>query len=62
MERDKAIKIGIAGVIGLVAIIILAMNFLGGSSAPKPAEDAPPPKAADERGGGGRLAPGADGG
>lgn len=59
MERDKAIKIGVASVLGLVAVIILAMNLFGGG-APKEAEDAPPPPPADERSGGGRLAPGAD--
>lgn len=58
MEREKAIKIGIASVLGLVAIIILAMNLFGGSGAPKPADDAPPPLPADERSGGGRMAPG----
>jgi|GEM_PF-2778597 len=60
MERDKAIKIGIASVLGLVAIIILAMNLFGGSSAPKSAAEDTPPPPADERSGGGRLAPGAN--
>ena len=60
MERDKAIKIGVASVLGLVAVIILAMNLFGGSGAPKEADDAPPPPPADERSGGGRMAPGAN--
>ncbi|VAX36227.1 hypothetical protein MNBD_PLANCTO03-771 [hydrothermal vent metagenome] len=37
MERDKLIKIIVAAVIGLAAIVILAINFLGGGP-PKPAE------------------------
>jgi len=58
MERDKLIKIIIAAVIGLGAVIILAMQFLGGGP-PKEgdAADAPPP-APTERQGSGRAAPG----
>ncbi len=37
MERDKLIKIIVAAVIGVAAVIILAMNFLGGGP-PKPVE------------------------
>lgn len=37
MERDKQIKLAVAGVIGLAAVVILAMNFLGGGK-PKPVE------------------------
>ncbi|MCC7387990.1 MAG: hypothetical protein IT431_04395 [Phycisphaerales bacterium] len=38
MERDKQIKLAVAGVIGLAAVVILAMNFLGGGKKPKAVE------------------------
>lgn len=60
MEREKLIKIVIAAVIGLAAIVILAMNFLGGPKGGAEVGDQPeiPPA---ERTGGGRMAPGAGG-
>lgn len=60
MERDKVIKLVVAAVIGLAAVVILAMNFLGGPTKPKRSGDeAPIPPA--ERSGGGRSAPGSGG-
>lgn len=56
MERDKLIKIVVAAVIGVAAVVILAMNFLGGGP-PKPATDEPVPEVT-ERSGSGRAAPG----
>ncbi len=59
MERDKLIKIIIAAVIGVAAIVLLAVNFLGGPKQPANEEGAAniPPA---ERTGGGRLGPGGD--
>lgn len=59
MERDKVIKLSVAGVIGVVAVILLAWQFLGGGP-PKEADDATPPPPPAERGGGGRALPGSD--
>jgi flagellar basal body-associated protein FliL len=57
MERDKLMKIIIAAVIGLIAVVVLAMQFLGGG-APKESDAADTaPLPATERQGGGRLAP-----
>lgn len=39
MEREKAIKVGVAGAIGLVAVIILAMSLFGGGGPTKPADE-----------------------
>lgn len=35
MERDKQIKLAIAGVVGLAAVAAIAINFLGGGGKPK---------------------------
>lgn len=42
MERDKQIKLAVAGVLGVAAVVILAINFLGGPRKTKPTEAAPP--------------------
>lgn len=59
MEREKAIKIGVAAVIGLAAVIILVMTLTGGGptvpDVPEAVEETP----VESRDGGGRMAPGA---
>lgn len=60
MERDKLIKIIIAAVIGVAAIVLLAVNFLGGPKQPPTGEGATPEIPPAERTGGGRLGPGGD--
>lgn len=61
MERDKTIKLGIAAVIGVAAVVVLAMQLLGGRP-PKAAvvEDDSAMSEAEENLGGSRMAPGAD--
>jgi len=58
MERDKAIKVGVASVILLVAIVLIAMNLFGKSN-PKPHEDTTTTKTTQPSGGP-RSAPGAN--
>lgn len=61
MERDKVIKLSVAVVIGLAAVIILALNFFGGGPTKPKGVDKPPPPPA-ERSGSGRSVPGETGG
>lgn len=44
MERDKQIKLAVAGVVGVAALVILAMNIFGGPKQPKAAEPAAAPE------------------
>jgi len=57
MERDKLIKLIVAGVIGLAAIVLLAVNFLGGPPRRASESDAGPPPSPTERRGGGSATP-----
>ena len=58
MERDQAIKVGVASFVLLVAVVLIAMNLKGRK--PKVVDDAGASATVDESvQGGPRLAPGA---
>ena len=58
MERDQAIKVGVASLVLLVAVVLIAMNLMGKKTPKGTAADQPPPPPT-QRSGGGRMAPGA---
>ena len=62
MERSKLIKIVVAAVIGVAAVVLIATNLLGGRGGPKEGAGAKDPTPAPaERSGGGRTMPGEKG-
>lgn len=57
MDRSKLVKLVVAGVIGLAAVVVLAINVWGGGGRPKPVDNSATSAPAREVRGGPASAP-----